>query len=532
MGWPEVKKINSDFLNEPLNFNNYINDISMFGKYSYVLNPENSNLWRELITQSLTMFGHSAIHETVYERLTDGDVDYMIRHNGRLGQSFNSFYDSSAFSSGVINSVLKDITADSYNILEIKLQHGINRYISEMTSGDTAGEWLGTVFDVSELKAKTTMASIVSDSTLWNNTIMANESLRYVVCLSAATIDWFANNDSDAYIAFITEVCNSTKATMDLFTALNGIGAEKLTTFMETESVVTVMASKRDSMVAVTYMTEPFAAMIASETAMTIVAASETAVDVIIESMTNAANSETVLDGIKEDLTSIKDALSSIANTETVIAEVADVKENISNVVTSLQKVTSQADILSENIYNLTQSSTALMALLTNDTSGERVIYLPAIINGICKHNDIAELVSSKYELDADAIYNVVSTSGYFSKVSTTSLSYEKNSNNVYSGHNKVFDEPNAAVIFFSAMACSGSNAFGISVSGKLYNAFGKQLGAVGAGANSNNTSASNSITISAVSFRNASLSVSGTGGNTHLQASAAVRDGAYYAAV
>lgn len=367
ISWEEVKKINSDFTKEPLNFNNYINDISTFGKYSYVLDPENINLWRSLIGQSLTLFGHSAIHETVYERLTDEDVDYMIRHNVRLGQAFNSFYDSSAFASGDIDAILNTITSGSYNVLETKLQYGINRYISEMTSGDTAGAWLGTLYGVDALKEKTNIASIISDITLWTNTIMANESLRYVICLSASTIDWFANNDSTVYIDFITEVCNSTKATTDLFTALNG--NDKLATFMDTESVFSIVASKTESMIAITYMTAPFAAMIASETAMNIVVNSDIAIGVIVDSMANVANSENVLSTIKANLTSIEESLPSIANSETNISEVADVKEHITDVVTSLQKTTSQTDILIANITALISNTSAFSIIANNETA-------------------------------------------------------------------------------------------------------------------------------------------------------------------
>lgn len=313
------------------------------------------------------MFGHAAIHETVYNRLTDEDVDWMLRHNGRLGQAFNSFYGISGFVSGSIDTVLGSITDSAYSSLEPKIQSGLYRYISEKTSGDNAGKWLGTVFGIDTLKAKTSIASIVSDVTLWTGTIMSNESLRRVISLSATTVNWFATNTSSVYTDFITEVCTNTDATMDLFTSL--ILVDGLTTFMNTEAAVTVMAANENSMKAVTYMVDPFAAMIASETAMTAVAASEVAVNVIIESFTNVANSQTVLDSIKENLTAIEGSLPSIANSELNISEVGDVKTNIANVILSLQKTTTQADILIANITALVASNTAMTAIVNNDTS-------------------------------------------------------------------------------------------------------------------------------------------------------------------
>ena len=399
----------------------------MFGKYSYVLDPENSNLWRSLIGQSLTLFGHSAIHETVYERLTDEDVDYMIRHNVRLGQSFNSFYDSSVFASGAVDTVLNTITSVSYNVLETKLQHGINRYISEMTSGYTAGTWLGTVFSVDALKEKTDIASIISDTTLWTDIIMENESLRYVICLSTSTIDWFANNESDVYIDFINEVCNSTKATTDLFTAITG--ADKLTTFMDNEYVFSVVASKTESMIAITYMTAPFAAMIASETAMNIVANSDVAMSVIVDSLSNVANSENVLDTIKKNLSSIESSLPSIANSDTNIEEVADVKTHISDVILSLQKTTTQTDILISNITNLFSSTTAMTAIVNNSS------VLTAIAN-----NDKARVLFESSSEAVNAMNTMVDSNSSVSSVDNKDVYVSTDSNTnpvnniVYSG--------------------------------------------------------------------------------------------------
>lgn len=368
MSWEEVGKINSDYTREPLNFNNYINDISTFGQYSYVLDPENSKLWRELLCRSLTMFGHAAIHETVYNRLTDEDVDYMIRKNARLGQAFNSFYNVGDFTSGKIDSVLSAITSTTYNVLEIKLQNGINRYVSEMTSDENAGKWLGTVFGVDTLKVKTDMASIISDTTLWNSTAAVNESLRFVISLSVSSAEYMANHtDSSIYVSFIETVAQSTDATMTLINAL--AATDQLGTFFANESVCTAIANSAPSMTAICYNTDGFAAMIASETAMTIVAASETAVNVIVEALTDVANSETALASIKENMVSIEELLHSIPNSDTNISDVSDVKLNIADVILSLQKTTSQTDVLVANVAALLASSTAMNAIVHNDTA-------------------------------------------------------------------------------------------------------------------------------------------------------------------
>lgn len=392
MGWPDIRKINSDFMHEPLNFNNYINDISTFGKYSYALDAENENLWLSLISQSLTLFGHDAIHDTVYERFTDDEVDYMITKNARLGQSFNSFYSIDDFASGPVDTVLKSITIAAYNKLDIKFQNGINRYISANTS-ENAGTWLTSVFDI-DMSSYQTMDDLLADTAFWNSTVASNESLRFVISLSVSSAECMASHtDSSIYVSFIETVAQSTDATMTLINAL--AATAQLETFFANESVCTAIANSAPSMTAICYNTDGFAAMIASETAMNIVAASETAVNVIVEGIANAANSESVLDGIKGNLTSIEESLPSIANTETVIAEVADVKGNITNVVTSLQSVTSQTDVLIANIDALLASETAMNAIALSEVAVISIFENELVYSAVLSNEVSANAIAS-----------------------------------------------------------------------------------------------------------------------------------------
>ena len=79
MAFSEIKKaINSDLTGDPVNCISYINSIESEGRDSYVLDKRNSNLWRELITNSITAFKIFRIHEIMYERFTDADIDYMV----------------------------------------------------------------------------------------------------------------------------------------------------------------------------------------------------------------------------------------------------------------------------------------------------------------------------------------------------------------------------------------------------------------------------------------------------------------------
>ena len=379
MSWSEVKKINSDFAREPLNFNNYINDMSVFGSRSYVLDVENDALWRDLIIHSLVMFGHDAIHETVYNRFTDEDVDYMIRNNGQLGQSFNSFYSVTNFVSGGIDTILGHLDMDAYDVLEPKFKSGIYRYISENTKDENTGKWLGTIFNNEEFKAKTTIESIVSDADLWTRVIMDNPAMKRVISISETTVQYFASNPSDAYVDFITEVCHNTDATMSLFRSLKIVNG--ITDFMNNEAVVQVLANNRESMVATTFMLEPFAAMIASEVAMNSVANSDVAVEVIIDGITNVANSEVVLDGIDINLEEIKNALPNIANTEIIISEVGEAKDLVTEVADKLGTISSQTHTLISNIHDLVNSSTAINAILASSTAINAILASETAMN-------------------------------------------------------------------------------------------------------------------------------------------------------
>lgn len=79
MAFSEIKKaINSDLTGDPVNCISYINSIESEGRNSYVLDKRNSNLWRELITNSVAAFKIFSIHEIMYERFTDVDIDYMV----------------------------------------------------------------------------------------------------------------------------------------------------------------------------------------------------------------------------------------------------------------------------------------------------------------------------------------------------------------------------------------------------------------------------------------------------------------------
>lgn len=356
--------INSDYVNEPLNFNNYINDISVFGTESYVLDKSNENLFHALLSQSLTMFGHDAIHEYVYNRLTDADVDVMIHDNPRLGQSFNSFYNTSVFADGDIDTVLSGITSTNFNVLELKLQSGIVRYVSEKTIGDTAAEWLGNVFGV-DMSTYTTMASILADTDFWTNTIMLNESMLFVVCSSYAAIDFVSEATGTLFTDFIETASNSVPATDGLISALNGVS--RLDEFFANETVCNIITSKEEAVTAICYNLQGFSAFINSTVAMTCVQNSEAAQDVIVNAIAVVGDTETKLNEIHTALDIINTDITSLKDGTKVVDEIEETKTKITDCLNSIHGVTGKADILAENVDTLLNNKEALKTLLQSN---------------------------------------------------------------------------------------------------------------------------------------------------------------------
>lgn len=361
MSWAEIKKgVNSDCINEPLNYNNYINDIGTFGAHSYVLDTENSALWRDMIKSSLTLYGHDSIHSTVLNRFTDADVDVMIEQNGRLGQSFNSFYSTTVFTSGNINTVLKNLTSNAYNKLDQKFQRGINRYVSKNTTSNV-GEWLASVFDISMVKYAT-MDELLADTNFWNTTVLKNESLRFVICLSVSSATYIASHTSSSiYTSFITTVAQSTDATITLINAL--AGTNQLTTFFNNSTVCTTLANSKPAMTAICYNVAGFAAMIASSVAMPIVAKNDTAANVIVEALTLVGTAESKLTTIKGSLTTIGNNITAIPQNTDALSEISNAKTAVTTAVSAIQKVTGQADILAANVNKLLSNDSAMKVI-------------------------------------------------------------------------------------------------------------------------------------------------------------------------
>lgn len=152
MAFSEIKKtINSDLTGDPVNCISYINSIESEGRNSYVLDKRNSNLWRELITNSVAAFKIFRIHEIMYERFTDADIDYMVEKNPRLGLCLNNYYEEEIFPEGNIEKIILNISDDKLDKIEGKFRDGITRYIKKELLSENVCEWLAKEYEIPEL---------------------------------------------------------------------------------------------------------------------------------------------------------------------------------------------------------------------------------------------------------------------------------------------------------------------------------------------------------------------------------------------
>lgn len=158
---------------------------------------------------------------------------------------------------------------------------------------------------------------------------------------------------------------------------------ENLEKLVNDPEAMEIIASKESSMWAFMYSLDAFAALINSEIAMEKVAASETAVNVIIQAITDVANTEAVLTGIKEHLASVGGSLPGIPDGALKNQEVAETRQRIDSCVASLKKVTSRADVLIKSINTLLNNAEKMQILLSNEAVFVSLLSNPDVVNAI-----------------------------------------------------------------------------------------------------------------------------------------------------
>lgn len=142
---------------------------------------------------------------------------------------------------------------------------------------------------------------------------------------------------------------------------------ENLEKLVNDPEAMEIIASKESSMWAFMYNTDAFAALINSETAMEKVAASETAVNVIIQGMTDTVNTSSALQVAKDDLESLQSSVL-LLNNKIAIDKISKCISIVNDTAQTLDKVVLNADVVINNINTMMDSPVAMDTLLSNQS--------------------------------------------------------------------------------------------------------------------------------------------------------------------
>lgn len=350
MSFGEIKNSVNSNLSEPLNFTNYMDDISVYGAEGYTMSLENKAIWQDMLAKSLSLFGYTAIHSIVYTRLTDEDVDIFISRNGRLGQCFNAFYQIDDFASGPIDSVLKTLTSDAYNKLERKLQEGICRYVNKKAEGDV-GEWLYSLFEIASLKNYHTLDALLADTSYLTSTVIPNTSLWWIVCMMSGAIPILGDPTSPVYLDYIRMVATSSPATLEF---IEGVAAQDaLSTFFETQEVADIIAGNKEALWGIATSTKGFAAMLNSTVTMKAITSNEAGMNAVAEGFTTATNLQVIVSGMKTHSDALNADVSKITGDLDIIAEVTNMKSVIDGTLTNLSAIVHKVTVFVDNWQNI-----------------------------------------------------------------------------------------------------------------------------------------------------------------------------------
>ena len=187
MGYAEVKTINSDFQNEPLNYLQYIDSIEKYGDASYVFKQADvpKKIFRELISKSTLLFTHDTIYKTLIKNLKSDDLYYFFKNHKKLGECLNMLLGVNAFSSGNFNSVCEYMNMTAIRDLNDEFLHGFSLVVEEILKSDNALPWIKDRFGV-DLSSYRTLSEAILSAEGWKSMLKSSPCM---ACLS--TTQWF-----------------------------------------------------------------------------------------------------------------------------------------------------------------------------------------------------------------------------------------------------------------------------------------------------------------------------------------------------
>lgn len=362
MSWAEVKKVNSD-MQEPLNYTNYIYDISVFGAESYVMDPNNNGIWAELSLNSCYLYGHTGIHDYVYNRLAEEDIDNLFAISARLGRQLNNFHSTDIYADGEINAVLAGMTIDSYNALEPKMRQGYQRYVNrKLSAASGVGAWIKEVFGL-EFSSYETIADIINDPAAWD-LLLTSEPVMVAVTSSAAAMEVITGSET-AVEKLTQAIVYSYSNEVVIDTIINN--EVLFAVIVDNEQAMNTIANNANSVKKIMESDVALLMCLNSEVATTVLTNNSIAVQQMADSYLDIQTQFVATMSVDDNFDNIRAILDKMIYGETINEKMVTAHTACETAVTAYQGIIDQVPVKTTTIDLFVNDDTYMQAILSSD---------------------------------------------------------------------------------------------------------------------------------------------------------------------
>ena len=187
MGFIEAKMINSDFLNEPINYLSYIDSIENYGSDSYVFDPNSKRILHDVISNSQLLFNHAKTCDVLVNTLTTDDIKVFMKNNKHVGTCLNHLFHTTLFSAGDFNSICEYMNMSTIHVLPDKWLKAFGECVTDVITASDGLTWIKSRYQVDLTEYKSLDAAILNTDA-WK-IMIKSKTLMSTVCTST----WFTN---------------------------------------------------------------------------------------------------------------------------------------------------------------------------------------------------------------------------------------------------------------------------------------------------------------------------------------------------
>lgn len=191
MSFVDVKLLNSDFKDEPLNYLSYIDSIEKYGDESYVFDVRSKRILRDLLSNSTLLFSHKQIFPTLLKNLKSDDLYYFFKKNQNVGDCLNALIGENLFSTGSFDNICEYMNMTAIHSLNNEFLHAFGMCVTDRLNSDGALDWIQLRFGL-DLSEYGTLSDAILNEEAWR-TMLQNSTM--MSCVTSS--DWFINQVVD-----------------------------------------------------------------------------------------------------------------------------------------------------------------------------------------------------------------------------------------------------------------------------------------------------------------------------------------------